>query len=156
MGDFFLDRGVLHDPFLSRLNSQDNTGLSIHALLAHPQDATLRERARWEAGEEFSEGNHFFDSTTFIETDGTVRIAKHLGRIHPNRLSVRLYRQAPTTYVLLTSRYAFVEGYNYARRGGQAPVLQIQSGSSLYEQFVLHFENIWKVAESIDTYNPWK
>lgn len=154
LGDFLLDRGALHDPFEALLKSQDKSSLKIQILLAHPQDQKMRERARWEAGETFFEGNSYFDSTTYIETDGTVRIAKHLCRNHPNRLSARLYKQAPTTYVLLTNQFAFVESYNYADRGGHSPVLQIQSGSALYAQYEKHFENIWNAAESIDTYDP--
>jgi len=66
-----------------------------------------------------------------------------------------LYRQAPTSFVLLTSRFAFIESYNYSARGSNVPIIQVQAGSSLYKHYDNHFENIWNVSESISEYNPF-
>ncbi|MBN8656416.1 MAG: hypothetical protein J0M11_11810 [Anaerolineae bacterium] len=157
LGDYFLDRGVLHSSFIKLLESSSHqlTKPTIRALLVHPKCETLRERARWEAGSEYYQEPAFFDSTTYIETDGAVRIAKRLCEKYGTLLEIRLYRQAPTAFVLLTSRFAFVEAYNYAARGSNVPVFQVQAGVSLYRHYESHFERIWTVSDSIGTYNPF-
>jgi len=157
LGDYFLDRGVLHSNFIKLLETTSHQTVkpSIHALLVHPKCETLRERARWEAGSEYFQEPAFFDSTTFIETDGAARIAKRLCEKYGPLLEVRLYRQAPTAFVLLTSRFAFIEAYNYAARGSNVPIFQVQAGVALYRHYESHFERIWSVAEAIGAYNPF-
>lgn len=161
LGDFFLDRGVLHKIFLNLLDKNIEikpgcAGISIKALIVDPKCETLKERARWEAGEEFYREPAFFDSTTFIETDGAARIAKRLCEKYKNILEVRLYTQAPTAFVLLTSRFAFIESYNYADRGSNVPILQILAGESLYIRYEKHFDNIWRVSKEILKYSPFE
>lgn len=157
LGDYFLDRGVLHGNLIKLLDtsSRNNKKPTIRALLVHPKSETLRERARWEAGHEYYQEPAFFDSTTFIETDGAARIAKRLCEKHQSVLEVHLYRQAPTAFVLLTSRFAFIEAYNYAARGSNVPVFQVQAGVPLYRHYESHFERIWSVSEAIGTYDPF-
>ena len=158
LGDYFLDRGVLHSSFIRLLEeASDRQAIKpkIHALLVHPKSETLHERARWEAGQEYYQAPVFYDSTTFIETDGATRIAMRLCQKYGGLLDVRLYKQAPTAFVLLTSRFAFVEAYNYAARGSNVPVFQIQAGVALYRHYESHFERIWSVAEPVGTYNPF-
>jgi hypothetical protein len=157
LGDYFLDRGVLHNSFIKLLETSSNSSSKpiIRALLVHPKCETLRERARWEAGTEYYQEPAFFDSTTFIETDGAARIAKRLCEKYSGILEVRLYRQAPTSFVLLTSRFAFIEAYNYAARGSNVPVFQLQAGVSLYRHYESHFERIWCVSAPIGEYNPF-
>lgn len=154
LGDYFLDRGVLHRNFIDLVESSSDTELEIQALILHPKCEALRERARWEAGQEYYKGQAFFDSTTFIETDGAARISRRLCQKYENRLAVRLYAQAPTAFVLLTSRFAFIEGYNYAARGSNVPILQVQAGVPLYKFFESHFDRIWGVSEAISEYDP--
>jgi len=156
LGDYFLDRGVLHSSFMKLLEALGNQATKplIRALLVHPKSETLRERARWESGSEYFQEPAFFDSTTFIETDGAVRIAKRLCEKYGAILEVRLYRQAPTAFVLLTSRFAFIEAYNYAGRGSNVPIFQVQADASLYRYYESHFERIWSVSEPISAYNP--
>jgi hypothetical protein len=157
LGDYFLDRGVLHSSFIKLLETTSHQVVkpTIRALLVHPKCETLRERARWEAGSEYYQEPAFFDSTTFIETDGAARIAKRLCEKYGALLEVRLYRQAPTAFVLLTSRFAFIEAYNYAARGSNVPIFQVQAGVSLYRHYESHFERIWSVSDSIGAYNPF-
>ena len=156
LGDYFLDRGVLHNSFIKLLEASSHqvTMPTIRALLVHPKCDTLRERARWEAGPEYYQEPVFFDSTTFIETDGAARIAMRLCEKYGTLLEIRLYRQAPTAFVLLTSRFAFIEAYNYAARGSNVPVFQVQAGVSLYRHYESHFERIWSVSDAIGTYHP--
>ncbi len=156
LGDYFLDRGVLHRNFVDLLENSSGTGIKIRALLVHPRCEALRERARWEAGQDYYREPAFFDSTTFIETEGAVRIARRLCQKYGNSLAVRLYKQAPTAFVLLTSRFAFIEGYHYAARGSNVPILQVQAGVALYRFYESHFERIWEVSESISEYDPFK
>jgi hypothetical protein len=153
LGDFFLDRGVLHKK-LSALLESTSKSVRIEALLVHPKSEALRERARWEAGAEYYSEPAFFDSTTFIETDGAARIARRLCQQYPNRVEVKLYRQAPTVFLLRTTRSVYIEGYHYAARGSNVPIIQVQAGVPLYKSFDSHFERIWKVAESIADYDP--
>jgi hypothetical protein len=157
LGDYFLDRGVLHSSFTKLLeaSSHQTAKLAVRALLVHPKCETLKERARWEAGSEYYQEPAFFDSTTYIETDGAARIAKRLCEKYGSILDVRLYRQAPTAFVLLTSRFAFIEAYNYAARGSNVPVFQVQAGVSLYRHYESHFERIWSVSAPISEYNPF-
>jgi len=157
LGDYFLDRGVLHGNLAKLLDTsiRNNKQPTIRALLVHPKCDTLRERARWEAGSEYFQTPAFFDSTTFIETDGAARIAKRLCEKYQGVLEVHLYRQAPTAFVLLTSRFAFVEAYNYAARGSNVPVFQVQAGVPLYRHYESHFERIWSVSEAISGYDPF-
>ena len=156
LGDYFLDRGVIHSSFINLLETKNLLEVKpkIHALIVHPKCEMLHERARWEAGPEYYYDPVFFDSTTFIETDGAARIAKRLCTKFGSILEVRLYKQAPTAFVLLTSRFAFVESYNYAARGSNVPVFQIQAGVSLYRHYESHFNRIWEDAHSINTYDP--
>jgi hypothetical protein len=111
LGDYFLDRGMLHNLFIEKLgqSATETDGTKIRALIVHPKSQALKERARWEAGPDFFHEPAFFDSTTFIETDGAARIAKRLCSKYAPALDVRLYDQAPTCFVLLTSRFAFIE-----------------------------------------------
>jgi gas vesicle protein len=156
LGDYFLDRGVLHNSFTKLLETNiHNDKPEIQALLVHPKCETLRERARWEAGPDYYNEPAFFDSTTYIETDGAARIAKRLCEKYIKILHVRLYRQAPTAFVLLTSRFAFVEAYNYSARGSNVPVFQVQAGSPLYMSYENHFDRIWSVATPIGEYEPF-
>ena len=55
LGDYFLDRGVLHGNLIKLLEAsvRNNKLPTIKALLVHPTSETLRERARWEAGNEY-------------------------------------------------------------------------------------------------------
>ena len=156
LGDYFLDRGVIHSSFIKLLETNDLLTVKpqIQPLIVHPKCEMLRERARWEAGPEYFYDPAFFDSTTFIETDGAARIAKRLSTKFGSIMEVRLYQQAPTAFVLLTSRFAFIESYNYAARGSNVPVYQIQAGVSLYRHYESHFNRIWEVARSINTYDP--
>jgi hypothetical protein len=156
LGDYFLDRGVLHNSFVKLLEDASNrkdTKLAVRTMLVHPKCETLKERARWEAGTEYFYEPAFYDSTTYIETDGAARIAKRLCEKYGTILDVRLYRQAPTAFVLLTSRFAFVEAYNYAARGSNVPVFQVQAGVPLYRHYESHFDRIWSVSTSIIEYN---
>lgn len=158
LGDYFLDRGLLHGCLTKLLKKNADIERGdvplVKALIVNPFSATLRERARWEAGKEYYDDPAFYDSTTFIETDGAARIAKRLCASYPGLLEVRIYDQAPTAFVLLTSRFAFTETYTYAARGSNVPMLQIQAGAPLYGHFESHFENIWEVAEKIESYVP--
>lgn len=154
LGDYFMDRGVLNNSFLNILKNKADLELSIQALIVHPQSDTLKERARWEVGHDYLNPPMFYDSTTYIETDGAARIAKRLHQQYNDRIDVRLYKQAPTSFVLLTSRYAFVESYNYSSRGSKVPMLQIQAGTDLYNHYEKHFDNIWNISELINNYNP--
>jgi len=155
LGDYFLDRGVLHKSFGSMLEPHDSSLTpKVRALIVNPMCDALKERARWEAGQEYSREPAFFDSTTFIETAGSARIAKRLCEKFGDHLEVRLYRQSPTAFVLLTSRFAFLEAYNYAARGSNVPVFQVQAGSPLYRHYESHFERIWSVADSVRDYEP--
>lgn len=155
LGDYFLDRGILHSVFAELLETshQRNDHPKIRALLVHPKCEALRERARWEAGPEYRNPPAFYDSTTFIETDGAARIAKRLCEKYPS-LEVRLYSQAPTSFVLLTSRFAFFEPYTYSSRGSKVPLLQIQAEVDLYKHVAKHFDNIWEVSEPISRFDP--
>ncbi len=157
LGDYFLDRGVLHLEFVRLVeNSSKGIGPNIQALIVHPKCEALKERARWEAGQEYYKEPAFFDSTTFIETDGAARIARRLCEKFGKNLEIRLYKQSPTSFVLLTSRYAFIESYNYAARGSNVPVIQIQAGSSLYKYYESHYERIWAVSDPIGKYDPFE
>jgi hypothetical protein len=155
LGDYFLDRGVLHKGFIDLLTRRTNSPLRIRALLVHPKCAALKERARWEAGQEYYTEPAFYDSTTFIETEGAARISRRLCDRYPSILAVRLYSQAPTAFVLLTSRFAFIEHYHYGARGSNVPVLQVQAGAPLYEFYESHFERIWEVSQSIKEYDSF-
>lgn len=155
LGDYFLDRGILHSSLIELLETwkdkEDST--KIQALLVHPKCNSLKERARWEAGEDYYKEPAFFDSTTFIETDGAARIAKRLCQKYPTSLEVRLYSQAPTAFILLTSRFAFYEPYNYAARGSNVPLTQVQAGVSLYKHYSSHFDRVWDVSEPIQRFD---
>ena len=126
----------------------------IKAMIVNPKCKELRERARWEAGPEYFDTPVFFDSTTFIETDGAARIAKRLYEKYKNDIEIKMYVQAPTAFVLLTSRFVFIESYSYASRGSNVPILQVKAGSSLYAHYESHFDRIWNFSESISNYQP--
>lgn len=158
LGDYFLDRGGLHSDLMEVLKQTEGQELppKIQAMLVDPHCNALKERARWEAGDEYFTEPAFFDSTTFIETDGAARIAKRLCTRYTKALEVRLYTQAPTAFLLLTSRFAFYEPYNYADRGSKVPLIQVQAGSGLYAHYASHFERIWNVGEPINRFDPLK
>jgi hypothetical protein len=157
LGDYFLDRGILNaqlNDFLEATKGKDSYP-KIRALLVHPKCDALRERARWEAGAEYYDIPAFYDSTTFIETDGAARISKRLCEKYP-ALEVRLYSQAPTAFVLLTSRFAFFEPYTYSSRGSKVPLTQVQAEVDLYRHLASHFNRIWEVAEPISRFDSIK
>ncbi len=156
LGDYFLDRGVLHTTFSDIVEThRESSTFRIKALVVDPKCDNLKERARWEAGSEYYREPAFFDSTTFIETDGAARIAKRLCEKRHGLLDVRTYCQPPTAFVLLTSRFAFIEGYNYADRGSRVPLLQVAAGSPLYKAYETHFDRIWDVSRPITEYDPF-
>ena len=157
LGDYFLDRGILHKSLIRLLERTSNqfASLKVKVLLLHPKCEALKERARFEGGEEFFQLPNFFESTTFIETDGAVRIAKHLANKHQS-LEVRLYRQTPSVFMMLTSRFAFIESYTYVSRGGSMPLLQIKKGAPVYNNYEKHFQKIWTLSEPIELYNPFQ
>lgn len=157
LGDYFLDRGVHHTLFAKILENSSTKakGPKFKALIVHPQSKTLKERARWEVGPDFYQEPTFFDSTTFIETDGSARIAKRLCEKHNSILSVRLYEQAPTAFVLLTSRFVFFEPYHYAARGSNVPLFQVHANADLYKYYSSHFDRIWDVSQSVTEFIPF-
>jgi hypothetical protein len=154
LGDFFLDRGNLHADIVRILDSSFDTRVKIQSLIVHPKSTALKERARWEAGPEYFTAPIFYDSTTYIETDGAARIARRLCERYNPAIAVKLYKQTPTTFLLLTTRFAFFEVYTYAARGSGVPVFQVQAGAPLYSQLESHFSRIWDVAESVEGYQP--
>lgn len=152
LGDFFLDRGALHKDFIKLIDANClSSACKIRALIVHPKCDALRERAKWETGKECYYEPTFYASTTFIETEGAAKIAQRLCEKY-GCLDVRLYKQPPTAFVILTTRYAFVEPYHYGDRGSNAPLFQIQAGSSLYKNYESHFERIWAEADPVTTY----
>ena len=157
LGDFFLDRGQLNKIFKKVIDEKNaSEGRKFRAMIVNPKCPQLWERARWEAeeGEAYMIDDDFYASTTFIETDGAAKIAKRLCR-DGKAIEVKTYEQAPVAFVLLTSRYLFLEPYSYASRGGGGvPVFQIKAGSNLYKYYESHFNRIWEKAEPISSYNP--
>ncbi|UCC68657.1 MAG: hypothetical protein JSV79_01590, partial [Armatimonadota bacterium] len=108
----------------------------------------------WEAGEDFYRDPLFYDSTTFVETDGCARKTKYLRQNHGDRFDARLYQQAPVSFVVMTSSHLYVEQYHYAGRGSNAPVLEVEAGSPVYTAYAKHFEGLWRRARPIEDYNP--
>ena len=167
LGDYFLDRGVMHKHFMRLISRQlsesidDNedtleAGLHIQALIVDPKCKALIERSYWEAGPEYCQDlDAYTDSTTYIETDGAARIAHRLQNKFSS-LEVRCYTQAPTCFLLLTGKYAFVENYTYASRGSSCPNIQIEEGTDLYKLYKKHFQNIWDSATPIEQYDPMR
>lgn len=156
LGDFFLDRGGLHKDFMNLIDSNcQPASRKIRALIVHPKCEALKERAKWETGKECYYEPAFYASTTFIETEGAAKIAKRLSEKYLNCLEVRLYKQPPTAFVILTTRFAFIEPYHYGNRGSNAPLFQIQAGTSLYKNYESHFDRIWSEADSVATYDPF-
>jgi hypothetical protein len=160
LGDYFLDRGVMHKHFMNLIQRQaakkdgecNDDGIHIRALIVDPNCRALIERAFWEAGPEYcQDAKAYVDSTTYIETDGAARIARRLEN-NFSSLEVKTYTQAPTCFLLLTERYAFVENYTYASRGSSCPNLQITEGKPLYDLYKKHFDNVWKKATSVKEY----
>jgi len=156
LGDFFLDRGGLHKDFMELIdNNCKKPGRRIRALIVHPKCEALKERAKWETGKECYYIPAFYASTTFIETEGAAKISKRLCENFGNCLEVRLYKQPPMSFLILTTRFAFVESYHYGNRGSNAPLFQIQAGNSLYKNYEAHFERIWAEAEPVIRYDPF-
>jgi hypothetical protein len=153
LGDFFLDRGQLCLT-VQRLLDDDGRPVRMRCLLADPAGPELRERARWEAGEEFCHNPLFYDSTTFVETDGCARKAKFVRHKHGERFEARLYCQAPISFVVLTNSRLYVEQYHYAGRGSNAPLLEVDASSPLYRVYVDHFEGLWRRARPVEDYDP--
>jgi hypothetical protein len=153
LGDFFLDRGLLCSAVREILDDADSE-VRLRCLLADPQGTELRERARWEAGEEFCYDPVFYNSTTFIETDGCARMAQYLCEKHHERLDARLYAQAPVSFVVLTPTRLFVEQYHYAGRGSNAPLLEADANSAIHKAYERHFEGLWRRARPISGFDP--
>lgn len=156
LGDFFLDRGQLNKVFMEVIEKERTIECPlsiIRAMIVNPHCNVLRERARWEVGHEYYYDPIFYDSTTFIETDGAARIAKRLFENKKN-IEVKTYKLAPTAFVLMTSRFLFLEPYSYASRGGgKVPVFQVKAGSDLYKHYESHFNRVWNnSAETISNY----
>ena len=157
LGDYFLDRGTFKSSLIEMLdnNQLSKSNLTIQTLLLHPKCEALRQRAKWEVGKECYNDDAFYDSTTFIETDGAARIAKRMTQKY-RTLEVKLYDQAPTTFLILTSRYAFYETYTYASRGSKVPLIKVQAGVPLYNHLQSHFERIWNDASPITKFDSIK
>ena len=156
LGDYFLDRGALHLDFMNILDTHcQKSDRKVRALIVHPKCEALKERAKWETSKECYYEPAFYASTTFIETEGAAKIARRLCEKYGNCLDVRLYRQPPTAFVILTTRFAFIESYHYGNRGSNAPLLQVQAGNQLYKNYEAHFERIWSEAESVASYDPF-
>lgn len=165
LGDYFLDRGVMHKCFIDLIKQKhadkdnvckdtNNKTTHIKALIVDPKCRALIERAFWEAGPEYCQNAEaYMDSTTYIETDGAARISHRLQNKYGS-LEVRCYDQAPTCFLLLTENYVFVENYTYAARGSSCPNLQIKARTDLYKLYKSHFDNIWECATPIEKYNP--
>lgn len=164
LGDYFLDRGVMHKVFIDLIKGQlsrkdssckdaQDQNPRIKALIVDPKCSALIERAFWEAGPEYCQNAEaYMDSTTYIETDGAARIAHRIQKNLP-LLEVRCYTQAPTCFLLMGDNYAFVENYTYAARGSSCPNLQIKAKTKLYDLYKSHFDNIWESATPIEIYN---
>jgi hypothetical protein len=155
LGDYFLHRGGLHQTFIDVLNKgQNGSGPKIQTLTVNPHCEALRVRAKWEVGKQYYDDPAFYECTTFIETDGAAKIARRLCDEYKFCLQSRLYKEPPLAFVLLTSRFAFIEPYHYADRGSNVPVIQVQAGSKIYNYYEEHFDRIWESADPINSYKP--
>jgi hypothetical protein len=174
LGDYFLDRGYMHKTFIKILplmKQKHPDKKQVRALIVDPKCDALLERARLEVADIYMDTDEkridfhenmdaYKDSTTYIETDGAARIAQRICKLDKVSLEAKFYSQAPTCFLFLTNRYAFVENYTYASRGSSTPIIQIEKGIDtdfvkLYELYEQHFENIWKDATSIGQYKSY-
>lgn len=147
LGDYFPDGGRLHNKLHSILEDQNKAKLEIQVLFINPECDALKMRAGFESK------SHYAYSSTYLGAVGTAKISKELCKNYKN-LKCKIYQEPPLAYVLLTSRFAFIEPYNYAGRGSNVPIVQVQEGSYIYKSYSNHFDNIWEKSKNIFEYQP--
>lgn len=147
LGDYFPDAGRLHNKLHSILEDKNKEKLEIQALFINPECDALKERSIFESKSIYT------CSSTYLGADSTAKISKEWCRNYKN-LKCKIYQEPPLAFVLLTSRFAFIEPYNYAGRGSNVPMMQVQEGSPIYESYSKHFDNIWEKSKTIFEYQP--
>ncbi len=151
--EFFGDKD--HAEILRSMASEDRP-VSVRAILVDPTGQFARARTVVQDGEQFADdalfraGPLFGDSWRSLNVIAALRKASQAASQF--RLDVRFADHWPSTYLVLTSKAAFVEPYHFGKTGGAldggtidglVPMFKIAPGFSYYELLRDHFDYLW-------------
>ncbi|MFZ2412575.1 MAG: hypothetical protein WAW23_13465 [Candidatus Methanoperedens sp.] len=148
LGDFLLERGKLHKLFVECLDKKNNFKFEVIILDADSEAA--KERARREEPDTYCDEG--YEATgAYNELIAARKKAESLQkRYNKDKLELKTSNVYALCFLATIKDTMFMEPYNYARRGSEAPVLEIKRSDEehaehdLFKIYVGHFESLWK------------
>lgn len=151
--EFFGDKD--HTMILRRMAAEDRP-VSVRALLVNPTGQFARARTVVQDGEQFADDELFRAGPLFGDSWRSLNVISSLKKASNERknfrLDVRFLDYWPSTYLVLSRNYAFIESYHFGRVDegiedtsidGLVPMFKVSSDSSYYNLLRNHFDYLW-------------
>lgn len=144
LGDFLLERGDYYNLLTHWINNRKMS--KTYIIILDKESEAAIERARREEPQIFND-NGYKNTSVYNELNSTEKRAEILLHSHPGKINVKKSNIYPLCFLAAVNDTMIVEPYNYARRGGGAPVLEIirssNDNNSLYHNYMRHFVSLW-------------
>ena len=122
----------------------------VEVLLLNPYSEYAQIRAAREDGKEYNDFISYENSTLFKDVNLTLTFLEDKTQELKNNnitIKVKMYRSINPIFIVITSKYVYVEHYNLGIEGeiggGKSPVIKFLKESDLAKNFIQHFEYIF-------------
>lgn len=122
----------------------------VEVLLLNPYSEYAQIRAAREDGKEYNDFINYKNSTLFKDVNLTLTFLEDkIQELKDNNnitIKVKMYRSINPIFIVITSKYVYVEHYNLGIEGeiggGKSPVIKFLKESDLAKNYIQHFEYI--------------
>ena len=117
--------------------------IKVQILFAHPDGDGLFTRACFE-----HPGIPYKDTRAYKQTVNQITATLTSAEPHlENNVEIKLFKDTPTCFLVLTDGLVFIEQYTYASRGGVNVLFAVKNNTPLYRLHADHFEALWRTSE---------
>lgn len=145
--DYFTPGGK-HHAQIDRLLKDivDSKVREFRTLLLNPYSDQAKIRAERESLGDFAEKDAYIKSGLYSEVKQSIQYL--LRKCNSPRVIGKLYKSAPTCFLVITDDFTYLEQYHYGLaesglKGGNVPVLKFSSNSDVANQLTGHFDYVW-------------
>ena len=130
----------------------DEGNKKVEVLLLNPYSEYAQIRAAREDGKEYNDFINYENSTLFKDVNLSLtfledKIQKLKKNNNNKTIKVKMYRSINPIFIVITSKYVYVEHYNLGIEGeiggGESPVIKFLKESDLAKNYIQHFEYIF-------------
>ena len=128
----------------------DDGNKKVEVLLLNPYSEYAQIRAAREDGKEYNDFINYKNSTLFKDVNLTLTFLEDkIQELKDNNITikVKMYRSINPIFIVITSKYVYVEHYNLGIEGeiggGKSPVIKFLKESDLAKNYIQHFEYIF-------------